>query len=200
MTEGEGSLAYLTFVTSNSNKVTEVRHILKEFSIGFEHLNLEYPEIQSSSLRKIASVSARYLHKKLKRPLFIEDSGLFIDTLGGFPVPYSSYAQKTIGNLGILKLMSNIQQRTARFESVIAYVGADCDVRLFSGIAEGSISSEARGVRWGFDPIFVPHGSRLTFSEMGSEGKQKFSHRRISVEKFGTWARELTDHDARSFR
>ncbi len=200
MTEDKGSCAYLTFVTSNPNKVTEVRQILREFSIAFEHLNLKYPEIQSSSLRKIASVSARYLHKRLKRPLFIEDSGLFIDALGGFPGPYSSYAQKTIGNLGILKLMSNIRQRTARFESVIAYIGTGCDVRLFSGIAEGSISSEARGVRWGFDPIFIPHGSRQTFSEMGAEGKQKVSHRRIAVEKFGIWTWERTDRAVNSFR
>jgi XTP/dITP diphosphohydrolase len=200
MTEDKSSYAYLTFVTSNPNKVTEVRQILREFSIVFDHLNLKYPEIQSSSLRKIASISARYLHDRLKRPLFIEDSGLFIDALGGFPGPYSSYAQKTIGNLGILKLMSNIRQRTARFESVIAYIGTGCDVRLFSGIVEGSICSEAKGVRWGFDPIFIPHGSRQTFSEMGPERKQKVSHRRIAVKKFGTWARELTDHAASSFR
>jgi XTP/dITP diphosphohydrolase len=200
MAEDQGSYEHLTFVTSNPNKVTEVRQILRGFSIAFEHLDLKYPEIQSNSLRKIASVSARYLHKRLKRPLFIEDSGLFIDALGGFPGPYSSYAQKTIGNSGILKLMSSIQHRNARFESVIAYIGTACDVCFFSGIAEGSISSEAKGVRWGFDPIFIPHGSHQTFSEMGAERKQKVSHRRIAVEKFGVWTTERRDRAVNSFR
>jgi len=168
----------------------EARRILGGRGLTFRHLSLRYPEIQDISLRKIASSSARDLHRRLQRPLFIEDSGLFIEALRGFPGPYSSYVQETIGNQGILKLMEGIQERSSRFESVVAYVESAGKTHLFIGAADGTISTEIRGLRWGFDPIFIPHGANQTYAEMGVEAKQKVSHRSIALEKFATWIME----------
>ncbi len=181
------SLPDLVFVTSNPNKVKEVRKILKEYGIEFEHLDLEYQEIQASSLHEIALASARYLCERVSRPFFIEDAGLFIGALSGFPGPYSSYVYKTIGNSGVLKLMEAVQQRASRFESVVAYAESIHDIAVFRGVVEGSISLEAKGEGWGFDPIFIPEGSDKTYAKMGTEAKQRLSHRSAALERFAAW-------------
>ena len=163
----------LLFVTSNPNKELEVRKILNKNGISFQHMDANYQEIQSSSLKTIAAESARCLYEQLKNPLFLEDSGLFIEQLGGFPGPYSSYVYKTIGNSGVLKLMSNIGNRTSRFESVVAYAENHKNIHLGKG--------------WGFDPIFIPRNCDETYAEMGIESKQRVSHRYIAFTKFSDW-------------
>ncbi|MEM2942863.1 MAG: XTP/dITP diphosphatase, partial [Candidatus Bathyarchaeia archaeon] len=180
----------LVFVTSNREKVREAKMILESYGVSFKHLSLRYPEIQDSSLRKIALTSAITVHRRLRQPLFVEDSGLFIEALGGFPGPYSSYVQETIGNLGILRLMEGVRNRSSRFESVVAYVESPRNRHVFAGSVEGRISIEERGERWGFDPIFIPSGTNLTYAEMGVEVKQRFSHRSIALAKFASWLTE----------
>ncbi|MEM4251506.1 MAG: XTP/dITP diphosphatase [Candidatus Bathyarchaeia archaeon] len=180
----------LVFVTSNREKVREAKMILESYGVSFKHLSLRYPEIQDSSLRKIALTSAITVHRRLRQPLFVEDSGLFIEALGGFPGPYSSYVQETIGNLGILRLMEGVRNRSSRFESVVAYVESPRNRHVFAGSVEGRISIEERGERWGFDPIFIPSGTNLTYAEMGVEVKQRFSHRSIALAKFAFWLTE----------
>jgi XTP/dITP diphosphohydrolase len=177
----------LLFVTSNPNKALEVRKILDKNGISFQHNDTAYKEIQSSSLKTIATESARCLYERLKTPLFVEDSGLFIETLGGFPGPYSSYVYKTIGNSGVLKLMSAVTDRTSRFESVVAYAENDNDIHLFSGIVLGRIADKKRGKGWGFDPIFIPRNFNETYAEMGIESKQRVSHRYVAFTKFSNW-------------
>ncbi|MBS7623107.1 XTP/dITP diphosphatase [Candidatus Bathyarchaeota archaeon] len=177
----------LVFVTSNRDKVIEAKRILQACGVQFKHLSLRYPEIQDSSLRKIALTSAISVYRRLRQPLFTEDSGLFIEALGGFPGPYSSYVQETIGNIGILRLMEGVRNRSSRFESVVAYVESPRKNQVFTGSVEGRISIEERGSRWGFDPIFIPSGTDLTFAEMGPEAKQKLSHRAIALGKFASW-------------
>lgn len=177
----------LLFVTSNPNKALEVRKILNKNGISFQHIDTSYQEIQSSSLKTIAAESVRCLYERLKTPLFLEDSGLFIEPLSGFPGPYSSYVYKTIGNSGVLKLMSNIANRTSRFESVVAYAENDHDIHLFSGIVLGRIADKKRGKGWGFDPIFIPRNCDETYAEMGIESKQRVSHRYVAFTKFSKW-------------
>ena len=78
-------------------------------------------EIQSDSLKEIAKSSVINAYKRTHLPIFVEDAGLFIDALNGFPGPYAAYVYKTIHNSGILNLMENTKDRQAEFQSVIAY-------------------------------------------------------------------------------
>ncbi len=166
------------FVTSNEHKYVEVRRMLSEVA-EVEWVRMEYPEIQASALEEVAEFSAKWLEGKVKEPYFLEDSGLFIESLRGFPGPFSSYVYKTIGNEGILKLMEGMDNRRAVFRSVIALV--DGELHLFVGSSPGEIAHEVRGGGWGFDPIFIPDGAGgLTFGELGEE-KDRFSHRGKSV-------------------
>ncbi|NHW24086.1 MAG: XTP/dITP diphosphatase [Archaeoglobales archaeon] len=170
----------MKFVTSNEGKFREAKAIAENFSIQIEWIKMEYEEPQGFNLEEIATKSAEKLVDKIKGPFFIEDSGLFIESLNGFPGPYSSYVFKTIGNRGILKLMEGISNRRAYFKSVIAYFDGS-RITLFDGVVEGRISYEIRGNKgFGFDPIFL-YGDR-TFAEMGEE-KNNVSHRRRALEK-----------------
>ena len=173
------------FATTNLNKFREVRAILKEYGIHIEHLNAKGVEIQSDSLEEIASYCAVQLLKYAEEVL-VEDTGLFIKALKGFPGPYSSYVFKTIGNEGILKLMEGVENRRAYFKCVVAYCKRGLKPVLFTGVVNGFITHEKRGEGWGYDPIFTPEGYDKTYAEMG-EMKNKLSHRRKAFESFARW-------------
>ncbi len=175
----------LLFITGNKGKVEEARGLLSKLNIEVVQLNLRYPEIQSNSLEEIARQGAEYCYAKLKKPLFVEDSGLFIKALNGFPGPYSSYVFKTIGNSGLLRLMQGIKKREAYFKSAVAYHDGE-NVKIFSGIVRGRIGYEAKGSSgFGFDPVFL-YGTK-TFAELSIEEKNKVSHRSKSLAKFARW-------------
>ncbi len=169
------------FASSNRHKFLEFSRMLKDVA-SLRWIQVEYLEPQADNLVEVAVTSALWLSKYLPKPFFLEDAGLFIKALGGFPGPYSSYVFDKIGNEGVLKLMSGVGERRAIFSSVIA-LHTGKSVLTFEGKVKGSISEAKRGEGWGFDPIFIPEGSNgLTFGELG-ESKDNFSHRGRSTEK-----------------
>ena len=169
------------FVTSNEGKFREVKEIGKKYGIEIDWIRREYLEPQGSDLEEIAKISAQLLAEEIREPFFLEDSGLFIEALKGFPGPYSSYVFKTIGNEGILKIMNGVEDRRAYFLAVIAFWDGE-KVLTFKGRVDGRIATEMRGDKgFGFDPIFEYNGK--TFAEMGEE-KNEVSHRRRALESF----------------
>ncbi len=176
------------FITSNEGKFREVKEMAAKFGIEVEWLKMEYLEPQGNSLEEIARVSAEMLTSRINGEFFLEDSGLFVEALKGFPGPYSSYVFKTIGNEGILKLMDGVEDRRAFFMAVVAYFDGST-VRTFTGKVEGEIAREIRGTQgFGYDPIFL-YGDK-TFAEMSTEEKNRVSHRRRAFEEFFRWLKE----------
>jgi XTP/dITP diphosphohydrolase len=190
---GERGIRFVV-VTSNPGKAREFENIFSEYKLSFRIEPIKTPEIQAMDLRIIAEESAIYAYDILREPVLVEDAGLFINTLNGFPGPFSSYAYKTIGIKGILKLMENVEDRRARFLSVIAfYTPMIGGVKIFTGEVEGYIAMEPRGSGgFGFDPIFIPaEGDGRTFAEQSSEEKNKLSHRARAAKKFAEWILSL---------
>ena len=175
------------FMTENPDKFREAKSILDTQGIKIRHLKRAKVEVQDTSLEKIARFAAR--GASIDRPglLLVEDSGLFIDALRGFPGPYSSYVYKTIGLKGILGLV-HLKNRGAYFQSSIAVASADLRPRVFTGIVRGSVS---RRITWtagfGYDPIFVPEGFEETFAQTSEDFKNKNSHRARAFLKFAKW-------------
>ncbi len=164
----------LRFATSNPGKFGDAVEILSPYGIELEMEEAKGVEIQAPDLERIAVVSA--LTSGAREPFFVEDAGLFVDALGGFPGPYSSYVLSTIGCGGILRLMEGVEDRRARFVSVVVLVHGG--IRVFKGVVEGKISEGERGEGgFGFDPIFIPEGEDRTFAEMSREEKGRLSHR-----------------------
>lgn len=181
------------FVTTNLHKFQEARKVLAEYNIATAMIKIMAIEIQDDNLENIAKASAMDAAKKCGLPVIVEDAGLFINALNGFPGPYSSYVNRTIGVEGILKLMKKIKDRSAYFLSVVSF----CDptsgkLKVFHGKVEGKIAEEAKGKSgFGFDPIFIPiEGDGRTFAEMGTERKNRFSHRAKALRKFAEWYRQ----------
>jgi len=182
-----GRLAF--FVTGNIHKFNEARLILAEYKVAVAMLRIGAVEIQEDSLKTIAKASATDAVKKCGLPVFVEDAGLFIEALNGFPGPYSSYVYRTIGNKGILKLMESVDKRDAYFQSVIAFSSPEEAPKCFQGKVKGKISMEERGSSgFGFDPIFEPSGGRKrTFAEITTTEKNEYSHRAEALRKFAEW-------------
>jgi len=182
-----GRLAF--FITSNVHKFNEARRVLAEYKVAVAMLRIEAVEIQDDNLENIAKASAMDAVKKCGLPIFVEDAGLFINALNGFPGPYSSYVYRTIGTKGILKLMENVDKREAYFQSVVVFSSPEEAPKCFQGKVKGKISMEERGSSgFGFDPIFEPSGGhKRTFAEMITTEKNEYSHRAEALRKFAEW-------------
>ena len=179
----------ILFATNNLHKVEEANAILKDCGYTVVPTNAPKLEIQSEDLVEIAVYAAVTAYSMLREPVVVEDAGLFIEALNGFPGPYSSYVYKTIGVHGILKLLKDIENRKAYFESIVALAHAS-GVVVFRGRVQGMIAESARGTHgFGFDPIFIPEGSTKTFAEMNIEEKNMYSHRARAFRRLCEWLR-----------
>ncbi len=180
----------LLFATSNKNKFAEAKAILSRAGIRVEQYSARPPELQLDSLEEIARDNLLHVLTEARRPIFVEDAGLFVQQLNGFPGPYSSYVLRTIGNPGILKLMEGVKDRTAAFRSVIAYGSPEQPCIVFIGETQGRITDRIRGTHWGFDPIFSPQESDgRTYAELSTATKNRISHRAKALAKLVEWLR-----------
>ena len=138
--------------------------------------------MQADTLEEVATFGAKEALLRLGVPLFVEDAGLFVDSLNGFPGPYSAYVYNTIGNEGILKLMYGVEERSAHFISCVCLAYPGGEMHIFEGRVDGRISTMAQGQEgFGFDPIFEVEGIR--FAEMTQEEKNIVSHRGRALRK-----------------
>ncbi|MGI0025352.1 MAG: RdgB/HAM1 family non-canonical purine NTP pyrophosphatase [Nitrososphaera sp.] len=179
------SLRSLTFASSNENKFREVRSILSSSGISVELAQISLVEVQSDSIEQIVAVKVKSAFALVNRPVFVEDDGLFIDSLNGFPGQYSSFVFRTIGNAGIMKLLAGTVNRSASFRSMIAYYDGE-KMSISEGRVDGSISDRITEGGWGYDPIFIPAEAGLTFAQLG-ERKNEYSHRMKALQKFADW-------------
>ncbi len=188
----------MIFATSNAHKVEEIRAVLPDGftvqslkDIGFtEELPETQETIEGNSLQK-----AQTLSEKLKGiTCFSEDTGLEIDALDGRPGVYSArYAGPSAtfaDNVAkVLAEMEGLENRRARFKTVITYYTGGQSVQ-FTGLCEGTILTVPRGTEgFGYDPIFMPEGCNLSFAEMRLSDKNQISHRRKAVDQFLAYLR-----------
>jgi XTP/dITP diphosphohydrolase len=172
------------FITSNKGKFLEAKTKFSGLDIKIIQKNLGYPEIQADSLEEVALFGAKHIQKKFDKPFILEDAGLFIDSLNGFPGVYSAYIYYKIGLSGILRLLKNEKNRKAIFRSVYAYGESGKDPILFIGECRGTISDRELGSHgFGYDPIFIPENCKKTFAQMETKEKNKVSHRGASLIK-----------------
>lgn len=178
------------FITSNADKFKEVDAMLGTIQgIKLSQLDQSYPEIQSDSLEEIVKFGLEWLSnnidkKYLNQAIMLEDSGLFVERLRGFPGVYSAYVHTTIGGYkAILTLLEGEWDRRAQFKTYIGFVTGNEPPKYFFGTSEGTIAPEARGTEgFGYDPIFIPDGDKRTFAEMKTNEKNRFSHRGKALE------------------
>jgi len=179
----------INLVTSNLGKVKEFKIILGD-EIKINHIEKEYQELRSDDPEEIAKDAAKRLSEELKKPIVVEDSGLFIKALNDFPGTCSAYIHKRIGLKGILKLMENEENKICYYKSAVAYCRPGKDPVSFLGQEKGTISKEIKGnYGFGHDPIFIPENGNKTYGETENcENLKRF--RKIAVEKLKEYLKE----------
>jgi len=181
----------LRFVTGNDGKAEEAREYLDG---PVEQVEYDYTEIQSDDLADVAVHGARETYAALDGddPVLVDDAGLFVEALGGFPGPYSAYVEDTVGVERVWRLCEPEDDRRAYFRTVLAYCDGE-SVETFEGRVPGRIVAPRGDGGFGYDPIFEHDG--VTFAEMGTDEKNAVSHRGRALAKFASW---LADEPAQT--
>ena len=113
----------LRYVTTNPGKVREAERYLSAGSV--ERLDFDYPEIQAPELGPIAAQGAREAYRHAGEPVLVDDAGLFVEGLDGFPGPYSSYVEETLGIERVHDVAADLDDRRAAFRCVLGYCDGD---------------------------------------------------------------------------
>lgn len=181
----------LVFASANAHKLQEISLLLPSTILirGLADIGCleEIPETQDT-IEGNALQKARYVHHKYHVDCFAEDTGLEIEALNDRPGVYSArYAGKQKNDQDnmdkVLLEMTGITNRKARFKTVVALCQHGKET-LFEGIIKGNILTSRQGSSgFGYDPIFMPEGSTLSFAVMTLKEKNKISHRALAINK-----------------
>ncbi|MBN1433085.1 MAG: RdgB/HAM1 family non-canonical purine NTP pyrophosphatase [Methanomicrobiaceae archaeon] len=174
----------LKVVTGNPHKAKEVAAYFGD-SVKVEHVKLDLPEYRGEDVAEIARGKAKAAYDAVGGPLIVDDTGFYIRALNGFPGAYAAFVLDTIGMEGILRLMDGKADRSAYFETAIAYIDDD-GISTFKGRMDGEITESPRGEEgFGYDPIFATDGK--TLAEIPLAEKSAVSHRGRALEEFKKW-------------
>lgn len=194
--------------TGNIDKIEEIKDILKDlpFSIyskkevGLGDLEVEEDgdTLEENAIKKAMAISER-----IDGIVIADDTGLFVDKLNGAPGVYSSrYAGEDVSyednNRKLLKELEGTpsEERTAKFQTVIAIVTEDKKIKTVYGECRGRIDFEVKGSEgFGYDPLFIVDGYGKTFAQLGEEVKNKISHRAKALEKLKKELEKLAGDD-----
>ena len=169
----------ITFITSNDNKAREVEAIL---GMKVEKVDIELPEIQALDVEDVVIDKAKGAYEAVKRVLVVEDTGLYISSLNGFPGALAKWVLKTLGRETLCELLSGKDRSAMAKTCVCLHDGKK--FHLFIGSIKGTIAQFPRGNSgFGWDSIFIPEGYDKTFAELGSVEKNKISMRQIAFRK-----------------
>jgi XTP/dITP diphosphohydrolase len=183
----------IIFATNNKHKISEIQSlsgdrytIVNPAQLGFKG---DIPE-DCDTLEGNALQKARFIHRMFALPCFSDDTGLEVKSLNGAPgvrsARYAGDARNSEDNIAkLLDELSGKENRDARFRCVIAYIDRSGVEHLFEGTVNGVILFEKQGDDgFGYDPVFAPEGSEISFAQMSLSEKNLISHRGQAVRKF----------------
>lgn len=165
----------ITYVTGNWAKIASARKALEPLGYEVDNIKIETPEIQADDVTEVAKYSAKWAAEELKVPVMKNDSGLFVKALKGFPGVYTHYADDTIGEQGLLRLLKGVEDRSAYFKESIAYCEPGKEPIVFEGITKGKIALRKSGkYGWTWDKVFIPEGEDKTLSHFPDDERWNF--------------------------
>ncbi len=183
----------LLFATGNKDKLKEVKEMLSNDSIKMPIdigiSNFDVVE-DGNTLEENSYKKASALYQLTGRAVFADDTGLFVKALDNRPGVHSHrYASANAtyedNRKKLLDELSNKDDRSAYFETVISYINLNGEVFRFTGRLDGYISEIEKGEgEFGYDKIFIPENSQKSLAELSIEEKNQISHRARAMEKF----------------
>lgn len=194
----------IVIASSNQGKIDEFKKIFEAFDcqvlskaqVGLEDLEVveDAPTLEGNSEKK-----ARAIWERVKAPVLADDTGLFVEALGGRPGLYTArYAgegcspkDNRVKLLGELEGLA-LEERKADFITSLVIIDQEGQSHLAQGICPGYISLEERGQGgFGYDSVFIPEGYKETFAELDPEIKNTISHRALALKKLSTMIEEI---------
>ena len=165
----------ITYVTGNWSKILSAKQILEPLGIEVDNVKMNTTEIQADTVEEVAMYSAKEASDKLKCSVLKNDTGLYVEALGGFPGPYTHYVDEKLGEDGLLKLLDGVENRNACFIEAFAYCEYGKEPIVFKSITKGKISREKSGTYgWSWDFIFIPDGEEKTLGCFEDEKRWEF--------------------------
>jgi len=166
------------FVTSNKNKLKEAEDILE---LKLNQINLDLIEVQEIETAEVVKQKAKTAFDLIKKPILVEDTGLYIEKWNGFPGALIKWMLKTIGNRRICELLG--KNRKAFVKTCFCLYNGK-NFNIFTGELKGKIPNKPKGKSgFGWDPIFQPNNYSETFAQMSQQEKNKISMRKIALTK-----------------
>ena len=189
----------LIFATNNQHKVTEIRQVLPAtftiITLAEAGIDIDIPE-PHDTLEANATEKSTVIYNITGKDCFSEDSGLEIEALNGEPgvksARYAGDGRNFDANIDkVLSKLAGNTNRRAQFRTVISLL-INGKEHLFEGVCTGTIKHERSGTGgFGYDPVFVPDGSSLTFAEMDAAEKARISHRAKATSQLIAFLQQL---------
>ncbi|MFN7538704.1 MAG: RdgB/HAM1 family non-canonical purine NTP pyrophosphatase [Sediminibacterium sp.] len=189
----------LLFASNNRHKAEEINSILGEqfqiITLAEAGIVIDIPEPHDTIAANAAEKSS-VIFQLTGKNCFGEDTGLEVDALGGAPgvksARFAGEKATALDNMTKLQeLMKGQKNRKARFVTVIS-LRLNGEHHLFSGMCSGTLAEVPAGKDgFGYDPLFIPDGSKQSFAEMSMDEKNKFSHRKKAVQAMITFLQQV---------
>jgi XTP/dITP diphosphohydrolase len=177
-------LSRLVIASKNEHKITEILDVIASTGLDVQLVaDAEWPDVEETepTLEGNALLKAREVRAQTGFAVVADDTGLEVAALGGAPgVVSARYAGENAtyddNVTKLLEVMEGVEDRTARFRTVMALIDDAGDELVVEGVMDGEITRERRGTNgFGYDPVFLVGGR--TFAEMSTPEKNEISHR-----------------------
>lgn len=179
----------LLFLTGNARKLKEAQAVIPDLT-GW---SIDLPEIQERDARRV--IEMKLLEAARLKPdanLIVEDTSLYLDALKGLPGPLIKWfiAADSLGIEGLVELAlakNNLQAQATTWIGLLERTETGMQIQFFKGSLAGQVHAPRGETGFGWDPIFTPEGSQLSFAEMSLPEKQSCSMRRLAFEKLAAY-------------
>ena len=183
--------------SNNPGKIKEIKRLLpKNIKIVLsKSFKIKSPRENGTTFKKNSILKAKYFSKKTGKICIADDSGLEINKLNKLPGIYSARwgGRKKDFNLAIYKVYNELKKKDKEWKKKKIRAKFVCALTIYwpngkivsrLGKVEGTISSSKKGHKgFGYDPIFIPSGKKLTFGQMAQFQKYKIDHRMNAYKK-----------------
>lgn len=179
------------FATSNTGKFEEVKRYIDTYStsINLEIISLDIPEYQTLSIKEVAKGKAQEAFKLVKKPLIVDDGGIYLEAFNKFPGTLTKFVYQGIGLNGFWKLAKDNPK--AYFLSCLVYIDDSCSYKYFEGTQHGTLvnpnTKEIVDKRLPFAEIFIPEGYTETLGELRRKNIHGQFHRESALKELITW-------------
>lgn len=168
------------FVTSNLGKLQECKKIIPDL----EQIDIDLPEIQELDPHKVIKEKLECAYSRLKKPVLVEDTSVFLECLNGFPGPLIKWFIQSMGLEKVVELVNKFENQNVYALTIFGYKDSNESPIFFEGKLSGIFVPPSGEDGFGWDSIFIPEGYTKTFAELSPEEKEAISMRTIALQKF----------------